>query len=189
VGILALGICALAYLSAVVSQALEQREFESSLNLPSSARFDAHAKPPAASVSRLEIPRLGLSVMVHEGVGSRILQIGAGHIPGTAPPGDFGNIGIAAHRDTFFRKLRSIRRDDAILLDTLDGTYQYAVEWTRVVKPSDLQVLASSEQPVLTLVTCYPFYYVGPAPNRFIVRARRVTSGGTIQPLPFDENR
>jgi len=169
-GILALGLCALAYLGALTSQLYEQREFERSLAMPEAVR------PPreANAVSRLEIPRLGISVMVHEGVQSRTLSLGAGHIPGTANPQDDGNIGIAAHRDTYFRGLRKIREQDAVFLSTLEGTYQYSVEWIKIVKPSDNEVLASSDEPVLTLVTCYPFYYVGSAPDRFVVRARRI---------------
>jgi len=170
-GILALGFCALAYFEAVFWQAYETRQFERNLTAPALAR----PAPESTAVSRLEIPRLGISVMLNEGVQSRTLLIGAGHIPGTASAGDRGNVVIAAHRDTFFRELRKIRRDDTILLDTLQGSYEYSVEWIRVVKPSDREVLASSERPVLTLVTCYPFYYVGPAPERFIVRARRVS--------------
>jgi len=169
-GILALGSCALAYFEATFSQFYEHYDFERSLKLP-------HPPMPApeTNVSRLEIPRLGLDVMVREGVASRTLRIGAGHVPGTASAGEVGNVVIAAHRDTFFRELRKIRADDTVVLETLQGAYQYSVEWTRVVEPSDREALAASNDPMLTLVTCYPFYYVGPAPQRFIVRARRVT--------------
>lgn len=170
-GILALGFCALAYFQAAFSEAYENYEFERSLTLPAPVR----AVPQLDSTSRLEIPRLGITVMVHEGVQSGTLRIGAGHVPGTATAGDRGNVVIAAHRDTFFRQLRNIRPKDTILLETLKGTYQYSVEWTRIVKPSDREVLAMSDDPVLTLVTCYPFYYIGPAPSRFIVRAGRVS--------------
>lgn len=169
-GSLALAFCALAYFGPLVSQRYEQREFEHSL------RIDRPTNPSTQPLpaTRLQIPRLGMSVMVHEGVHARTLSIGAGHIPGTASPGDHGNIGIAAHRDTFFRDLRKIEPEDEIFLDTLHGTYQYAVEWTAIVKPADTDVLESSDESTLTLVTCYPFYYVGSAPDRFIVRARRV---------------
>ena len=98
----------------------------------------------------------------------------AGHIPGTAFPDEPGNVGIAGHRDTFFRKLSQIHRDDLITLTTPVGSYRYSVEWTRVVAPADVAVLGPSQSAVLTLVTCYPFTYVGPAPQRFIVRARRL---------------
>jgi sortase A len=126
-------------------------------------------------LGRIRIPRLDVTAMVLEGVGKRTLRRAAGHIPATALPseGD-GNIGIAAHRDSFFRALKDIRKDDTIELTTLDGTHRYQVEWTKIVQPTDTSVLAPTVQPALTLVTCYPFYYVGSAPKRFIVRAHRV---------------
>lgn len=171
-GILALGFCAFVFLEAKYYQATELRDFERSL----AVWAPPGAVPEAAAPSRLEIPSVGISVMVHEGVGSRNLRLGAGHIPGTALPGEAGNIGIAAHRDSYFRGLRNIRLNDTILLTTLGGTYQYSVEWTRVVPADEKNLLASSGESSLTLVTCYPFYYVGSAPDRFIVRARRVGS-------------
>jgi len=89
-------------------------------------------------------------------------------------PGQPGNVGIAAHRDTFFRPLRNIQRDDVITLTTLSGEYRYRVVSTQVVSPSNVAVLNSDGNQILTLVTCYPFYFVGAAPSRFIVRAERV---------------
>jgi sortase A len=102
------------------------------------------------------------------------LRRAVGHIAGTALPGQTGNIGIAAHRDTFFRPLRNIRRDDVITLTTLGGEYHYRVVSTKIVDPNDVAVLNSDGKEILTLVTCYPFYFIGSAPNRFIVRAARV---------------
>lgn len=125
-------------------------------------------------MGRIEIPRLGISTIVLEGVGTKTLRRGVGHIPETAPPGAGGNVGLAAHRDSFFRGLKDIRKNDIIRLKTLDGAYQYRVEWTEVVDPEDTHVLADTGVPELTLVTCYPFYYVGSAPKRFIVHAQRV---------------
>jgi sortase A len=93
---------------------------------------------------------------------------------GTALPGQRGNVGIAAHRDTFFRPLRNIQRDDVIVLTTLRGEYRYRVVSTKVVSPYDVEVLNSDGTEILTLVTCYPFYFVGSAPERFIVRAERI---------------
>jgi sortase A len=124
--------------------------------------------PRLEVVSRLEVPRLGMMVMVHGGVQSGILRIGAGHVPGTASPGDGGNVVIAAHRDKFFPRA-SQNPSGRHYSPQHAACYRYSVEWTRVVKPSDRTVLAPSEEAVLTL---YPFYYVGPAPDRFIVRAR-----------------
>ena len=125
-------------------------------------------------VGRIEIPRVGVSTIVLEGVDNTTLRRGAGHIPETSLPGEGGNVGIAAHRDSFFRALKDIRKNDIIRLETLQGTFSYRVEWTQIVQPEDTQVLAATGSPALTLVTCYPFYYVGSAPKRFIVRAQRV---------------
>jgi sortase A len=134
--------------------------------------------PPSAMsglIGRIEIARLGLSVMIIEGDDGKTLRRAAGHVPGTALPGQLGNVGITAHRDTFFRPLRNIQMDDAITLTTLQGVYHYRVVSTKVVSPQDVEVLDSTGGEVLTLVTCHPFYFVGAAPNRFIVRAERVT--------------
>ena|SRR3982751_2315146 len=134
-------------------------------------------KPPLAEgelVGRIEIPRLGISTIVLEGVDTKTLRRGVGHIPETATPGADGNVGLAAHRDSFFRGLKDIRKNDIIRLETLDGSYRYRVESTEIVTPEDTQVLTYTGIPELTLVTCYPFYYVGSAPNRFIVHAQRV---------------
>jgi sortase A len=124
-------------------------------------------------VGRIEIPRLGLKAMILEGVSQRTLALAVGHIPGTALPGKTGNAGIAGHRDTFFRSLQGIHEDDAIVVTTRDGMYRYRVSFRAVVGPRDTRVLEDSTQPSLTLVTCYPFHYLGPAPERFIVRAVR----------------
>jgi len=142
------------------------------------------APPPPLAVGsligRIEIPRLALSTIVLEGDSDRILRKAAGHIPGTALPGGTGNVAIAAHRDTFFRALQNIRKDDVISLETPDGDYRYRVDSTHIVAPSDVAVLDPSGSPSLTLVTCYPFYYVGSAPKRYIVRARQI--GTTVEP-------
>ena len=130
-------------------------------------------------LGRIRIPSIDVTAVVVEGVGKKSLRRAAGHIPGTALPseGD-GNVGIAAHRDSFFRGLKDIREEDTIELTTLDGTHRYKVEWTKIVQPSDTSVLTPTDEPALTLVTCYPFYYVGSAPKRFIVRAHRIDDEG-----------
>ena len=142
--------------------------------------------PPAkrSVIGRLEIPRLKLAVMVREGADEGTLSRAVGHIPGTALPGNVGNVGLAGHRDTFFRSLRNIRADDTIEVETTAGTYRYIVESTRIVTPRDVSVLEASGGETLTLVTCYPFYYVGSAPKRFIVHARQVAASPQRQPLP-----
>ncbi len=125
-------------------------------------------------IGELSIPRLHMSVMVFEGDDARILKFGAGHIPGTAFPQGSGNVGIAAHRDTYFRPLQAVQPNDRVALKTKAGTSHYSVTKTEVVSPSDVGVLARVPGRDLTLVTCYPFYYVGNAPQRFIVLARKV---------------
>lgn len=132
------------------------------------------APPPGSALGRIEIPRLGLSAIVADGIDNRTLRRAVGHIPATARPGEPGNVGLAAHRDRFFRDLRNVEEDDEIVITTPDGVFRYLVTWTQVVEPSAVEVLTRTTKPVLTLVTCYPFRYVGPAPQRFIVRARQV---------------
>jgi sortase A len=130
---------------------------------------------PASLIGRLEIPRLKLSVMVREGADGKTLHRAVGHIPGTAMPGFAGNVALAGHRDTFFRELRNIKKNDSIEFETENGTYRYLVESTDIVGPRDVGVLAASHGQTLTLVTCYPFYYIGSAPKRFIVHAAQVS--------------
>jgi sortase A len=125
-------------------------------------------------VGRLEIPRLHLTTIVREGDHESTLSFAAGHIPGTAMPGESGNVGVAGHRDTLFRRLQNIQDNDLIQFETLTGSYVYQVESTRIVKPTEVSVLNPGPHSELTLVTCYPFTYIGSAPERFIVKARQV---------------
>ncbi len=122
----------------------------------------------------LRIPKIRLEVAVLPGTDDRTLDRGVGHIEDTAPPGTDGNSGLAGHRDGFFRGLKDIAPGDAIVLETLDATETYLVERTWIVNPDDVSVLDPTPTRSLTLVTCYPFYFVGSAPQRFIVRAVRV---------------
>ena len=126
---------------------------------------------PKNVVGRLSIPKLGLSAMVLEGDDARILRMGLGHIPGTAEPGQRGNIGIAGHRDTFLRPLRHINKGDNVILETAENTYRYQVTSIEIVEPRNVGVLSAHESTELTLVTCYPFSYLGAAPRRFVVHA------------------
>ena len=146
---------------------------------PESADFithpDLHKPRPYDVVGRLEIPRLHLSTVVLEGDDDEALRYSAGHVPYTALPDETGNVGIAAHRDTIFRPLRHIAPQDRITLTTPSGIFNYVVEATEVVGPKEVRVLDASRDPELTLITCYPFFYIGPAPKRFIVHARRVS--------------
>ena len=175
--VLLLGYCGFVLADTRNFQSRERRQFD--LLLASHTTLPAAPKevPPAVAagiIGHLEIARLGVSVMVVEGTGPVALRHAAGHISGTAFPGKPGNIGISAHRDTFFRPLRNIRKSDIITITTLFGEYRYRVTSTRIVQPSGIEVLSPTEMEILTLVTCYPFYFVGSAPNRFIVRAERL---------------
>jgi len=123
-------------------------------------------------IGRLELPRLRISVMVLQGVEDRTLVAGAGHVPGTPSPGSDGNVVIAAHRDSFFRTLERVVPGDRIQIDTATWRHAYIVESTEVVDPDETRVMESRGRRELTLITCYPFYFVGPAPRRFLVHAR-----------------
>jgi len=137
---------------------------------------------PASLIGRLRIPRLNVVAMVREGADSATLSHAVGHIPGTALPGKAGNVALAGHRDTIFRALRNIQQSDSIDLETDKGTFRYIVASTQIVSPKDVSVLAAGGGPTLTLVTCYPFYYVGSAPKRFIVRANQQESASNNRP-------
>ena len=126
-------------------------------------------------VGRLEIPRLQVRAMILAGTSEKTLRRAVGLIDGTVAPGERGNSGIAGHRDTFFLGLRDARRGDQIRIRTLDGEYLYRVQSVQIVEPKEVQVLAATESPELTLVTCYPFNAVGSAPQRWIVKARQET--------------
>jgi sortase A len=184
--VLMLGYCTFVLVDTHLFQERESRNFQRLLEdqhaqgggsplatLPSPPKI-----PPASAmrglIGRIEVLRLGLSVIIIEGDDGKTLRRAAGHVPGTALPGQLGNVGITAHRDTFFRPLRNIRLDDVITLTTLQGEYRYRVVSTKVVRPENVAVLDSADGEILTLVTCHPFYFVGAAPNRFIVRAERV---------------
>jgi LPXTG-site transpeptidase (sortase) family protein len=125
--------------------------------------------PPTLAV--LRIPRLDLEVPVYDGTTDAVLDLAAGLIEGTALPGTPGNVGIAAHRDGFFRVLKDIKEGDALVLDTPAALEQYRVEWIRITTPDDVSVIDPTPGHAITLVGCYPFYHVGSAPKRFIVRA------------------
>jgi sortase A len=198
VGVLALSYCAVVLLDRWLFQAYQTRRFERALKdaqtsartiqQPASSPLSAQAEADRARavsfgidglagspLGRIEISSVGLAAMIMEGIDGRTLRHAVGHIPGTPLPGQPGNVALAGHRDTFFRGLRNIHKDDEITLTTLHGPYRYRVDSTQVVEPKDTEVLDNSVDDILTLVTCYPFYFVGPAPKRFIVRAHRVS--------------
>ena len=124
-------------------------------------------------IGRIEIPRLNISAMVLEGTAPKILRVAVGHINGTALPGIRGNTALAAHRDTIFRPLQEVKAGDGIVLTTSYGKFHYVVDSAQIVNPTDVRVLRPTPDAELTLVTCYPFSYIGAAPQRFIVHARQ----------------
>jgi sortase A len=187
VGIVCLGYFGYVFAETALYQAYETRELDAILASvpaprPAVAAPADHPSPPrpepasGSLLGRLEIPRLKVSAIVRAGSDARTLRLAIGHIGGTALPGERGNVGLAAHRDTFFRRLGEIRVDDQVRFVTREGTFTYRVENTLVVEPQDVWVLDQTNDPALTLVTCYPFRYIGSAPQRFIVRAQLIGS-------------
>ena len=192
IGILALGYVGFVLVDAKLYQAYQTWRFQQDLDglKPSVGSGDLLPPVPAEAdrakveslgmagregspLGRIEIGAIGLEVMILEGTEDETLRRAVGHIPGTSLPGQNGNVAIAGHRDTFFRPLRNIQKDDEITLTTLNGSYRYRVDSTKIVEPEEIGVLYDSGEAILTLVTCYPFNFVGSAPQRFIVRAHR----------------
>ena len=186
VGVVCVGYFLYTYAEAWLYQAFEDRELDKILSDTAATGTSGTTPDDSASaprttprrtfaagttVGRIEIPRLGVSAVIRAGSDARTLRLAVGYIPGTALPGDPGNFGLAGHRDTFFRKLRDINPDDEIRIVTSDGVFNYYVQRTTIVMPQDVWVLNPTDYPALTLVTCYPFNYIGSAPKRFIVRA------------------
>lgn len=207
-GVSALGYCGYVMAEARISQNEQSREFDQAMRdahafaasdagaaIPAMPAFvEARSATPAITaaksgesipVGRIEISSIGLTAMIQEGTGYHTLQRGVGHITGTSLPGQSGNTGLAGHRDTFFRKLKNIHEGDEIRMTTLSGSFLYRVDLISIVEPQDSAVLRSSGTDVLTLVTCYPFSFVGPAPKRFVVRASEI--GRVESQFPDDE--
>ena len=182
-GVVAVGCAGATAVYADISQRYQSWKFDR--GIAASANVDAANVEHAAElqegdvVGRLEIPRIGMSVMVLQGTEEATLNAGAGHVGGTPSPGGYGNVVIAAHRDTFFRTLEGIEAGDRIRVATARGAYEYVVESTHVVDPDDTRVMESRGRQELTLITCYPFYFVGAAPTRFVVRARLLTAAAS----------
>jgi len=153
--------------------------------LPGEAGDDRSVEAPARErgswVARLEAPSVALAATVLEGSDEGTLSRAAGHIESTVFPGERGNVGIAGHRDTVFRPLRRLHVGDALRLTTGDRIFQYRVSGTRIVSPEDVYVLNSTGTSEMTLVTCYPFEFIGHAPRRFIVRADLVSEEARAQ--------
>jgi sortase A len=196
VGVSLLGGALAAIVNTWVYQARQGRAF-SDLERRAAASTNGPESPPASAstgpstlapnadplvLGRIEIPRIGVSAIVREGDDDATLAVAVGHIPGTARPGERGNMVLAGHRDSFFRALRHIRLRDTIRIRTAGRRYEYLVDSTEVVRAEETRVLDPTGDAVLTLVTCYPFEYVGHAPNRFIVHAsQRSLEGVSIR--------
>ena len=129
---------------------------------------------PGDTLTRLTIPKIDLDSVVVEGTDRKALRLGPGHMEDTATPGETGNSVITAHRDTFFRHLNDLQMGDEVLVERGGKVFHYQVTGKRVVPPTDLSVIAPTKDTEITLITCYPFNYVGPAPRRFVVRAREI---------------
>ncbi len=163
---------------------------ESSLDRQSRAQewlapvHESEAPELGRTLGRLEIPRLRLASLVVQGDDDKSLLVGVGHLPDTVLPWQDGNSVLAGHRDTDFRPLKDIRAGDVIRFQTATVTYDYVVRETSIVKPTDLTPLRATPGPTLTLITCYPFTYIGAAPSRFIVHAERTNVRPTFVPSP-----
>jgi len=186
-GVVALGFAAYVIVGARVYQSAELKRFDRAWRDAAAVSAVAGTtRPPAVavpvptdgvSIGEIQIPRLGLRAMVVQGESAPILRHGVGHLSDTPLPGEVGNVVLAGHRDTFFRPLSGVRAGDSITLKTRDGEFEYLVESISVVAPDAVEVLEPTGGRTLTLITCYPFSYVGAAPNRFIVRARQRIGG------------
>ena len=180
-GLLGTGIGCLVWWGVVSLQATryqyEQRAALERMRMPAPARVDASAAlATGALIGSLDIPRLRLSAMIAEGDDDATPKVAIGHLPDTALPWHDGNSALAGHRDTFFRLLHHIRLGDELRVSTVHGDFRYQVRETMVVGPNDVWILDPADRPTLTLITCYPFSYVGNAPRRFIVKAERTTT-------------
>jgi sortase A len=183
-GAIELGYSAYVIIDANAYQAIERRRLESARQQVSAALSARHdpllastisAVVDGASIGEIRIPRLGLMAIIAQGESPGVLRRAVGHLADTPLPGERGNVVLAGHRDTLFRALKQIQAGDAITLNTQSGSFEYLVEWSAIVGPGDVAVMQSTRRPSLTLITCYPFSYVGPAPERFVVRARETS--------------
>lgn len=181
----ALGYCVFVTIEARHYQAWAREQLEKpssyleALAAPSNRKeLSTHAPLPRsrriAFVGRVDVPRIHLSAMIAEGATSPVLDLAVGHVPGTVLPGQAGNMVLAAHRDTFFRRLGELEPGDVVRIIVSRAEYRYRITFTDIVNPDETWVLQSTSGQALTLITCYPFHFVGAAPKRFVVRARRL---------------
>jgi len=164
-----IGIAMLSYVAGVL---LEARAHSHSFRPGTSAA--APRLVDGAAIGEVRIERIGMHAVISQGESDAVLRLGAGHLADTPWPGQPGNVVIAGHRDTVFRPLRNVRPGDLVDVTTETTVAHYQVVSARVVSPADLSVLQPSKENTLTLITCYPFSFVGRAPERFVVRATEV---------------
>jgi sortase A len=187
-GIVCLGWWGVVSLQATRYQS-QQRDALAQMRVAAPAVVNVSAALPTGSlIGALEIPRLGLSAIIAEGDDDATLKVAIGHLPDTALPWHEGNSALAGHRNTFFWPLQHIRVGDELRVSTVHGDFRYQVREMKVVGPNDLWVLDPTDRPTLTLITCYPFRYVGKAPRRFIVRAERATGVQTTRSKFSEQN-
>jgi len=183
-GILALSYAGFVVLDQYWYQEVEISKFER-INTPTEPRaIEAIPIADGGVIGEIEVPRLKLKAIVVQGDSEKLLRRAVGHLSETALPGEAGNVALAGHRDGLFRPLRKVRPGDSVTLSTPDRKYQYLVEWTAVVPPTAVRVLQPTAEPTLTLVTCFPFYFVGAAPERFVVRAREIAAAPRAPSTP-----
>jgi sortase A len=185
VGGVALGWCSFILTEADVAQRLGRERLESIARESTTSSWAPAGTPSpvvpsvlsrpvrGTPLAELTIPRIALSAVVLQGSDDETLRLGLGHIENTPLPGESGNVAIAGHRDSFFRPLRDVHVGDDILLDIPEGRVRYRVSSLRIVSPSEISVIGPTNGAMLTLVTCYPFWFIGQAPDRFVVRATR----------------
>lgn len=180
VALASIGFCSVAYGSAAIHQARQKAVLQALRakaaaapgQLPSASQASHSKMANNVLLGLIEIPRLDTASIVEEGVETSTLWKAVGHVPGTTLPGERGNAVLAAHRDTYFSGLGDLKVGDLVSFKSPTATYSYRVESTRIVEPDDAEVLRTSNEPTLTLVTCYPFHYIGNAPQRYVVTAR-----------------
>lgn len=175
---LVLGLLATGYVGYVIAeaesyQAIELRKF--TLKPPLT---EPHVPTIGEVIGEIEIPRLGIQAIIAQGDTGEVLRHAVGHIPETSLPGELGNVGLAGHRDRLFRKLYAVQPGDIVIVKTASEIFRFQVETTSVVPPTDIGVLRSSNRRELTLITCFPFDFVGSAPDRFVVHARELAPNG-----------
>ena len=180
-GVLALGYAGFVFADSHAYQTLEMKKFNQAGRLS-----EAHILVEGEVIGEIQVPRLAINAIVVQGDSTAILRQAVGHLSKSALPGEWGNVALAGHRDTFFRPLRYIRLGDEIRFKTRERSFEYRVESIEVVAPTDIRVLNSSTGHDLTLLTCFPFHYVGPAPKRLVVHAREVE--GILQEQLAKEN-